>query len=435
MSLQAEKYALRSAVLLVLFSLPNLLAAQSTSASQQQLPAQSQPPVAQQSPATQPPPSQPELPQRADSCFVLPRRSPRSPISVSLRSKRRPIPSCRPSSTSARRCSRSTSVSASSHLRPWPPRSSPGPWPRPKAETARPSPNPPTPTSTSTPRSAAQPPASTSPPPISRSSRPRVPGLTQSTAPSASMRRWPSSTGPGMILTPILGYDGLQAGECRRKSPWHRLRSTAPSPSPPSAPTARRSSPSVLAHSPQILGETMKQEIPARHFTCLARCLCSHSSSRRPIRQWVAGSIHAHLSHVASHARGRRSQPRRERQGHLPRRLVRLLIAVPVKSFDSGDTNRDLHMIEATRGAQFPMIKSAPAFRRPKPPSNGFTPTSMSSSPARPPTMPRCPSSARSRAVKCASQEPSPSPVPISKSTAPPSSPSPSRTRSPSAST
>lgn len=32
------------------------------------------------------------------------------------------------------------------------------------------------------------------------------------------------------------------------------------------------------------------------------------------------------------------------------------LIAAPVKSFDSGDTNRDLHMIEATRGAQFPMV-------------------------------------------------------------------------------
>lgn len=31
------------------------------------------------------------------------------------------------------------------------------------------------------------------------------------------------------------------------------------------------------------------------------------------------------------------------------------LIAVPVKSFDSGDSNRDLHMIEVTRGAQFPM--------------------------------------------------------------------------------
>ena len=31
------------------------------------------------------------------------------------------------------------------------------------------------------------------------------------------------------------------------------------------------------------------------------------------------------------------------------------LIAVPVKSFDSGDSNRDLHMLEITRGAQFPM--------------------------------------------------------------------------------
>jgi hypothetical protein len=32
------------------------------------------------------------------------------------------------------------------------------------------------------------------------------------------------------------------------------------------------------------------------------------------------------------------------------------LIAAPVKSFDSGDSNRDLHMIEATRGAKFPMV-------------------------------------------------------------------------------
>lgn len=32
------------------------------------------------------------------------------------------------------------------------------------------------------------------------------------------------------------------------------------------------------------------------------------------------------------------------------------LIAAPVKSFDSGDSNRDLHMLEVTRGAEFPMI-------------------------------------------------------------------------------
>jgi hypothetical protein len=32
------------------------------------------------------------------------------------------------------------------------------------------------------------------------------------------------------------------------------------------------------------------------------------------------------------------------------------LIAVPVKSFDSGDSNRDLHMLQATHAGQFPMV-------------------------------------------------------------------------------
>jgi hypothetical protein len=36
--------------------------------------------------------------------------------------------------------------------------------------------------------------------------------------------------------------------------------------------------------------------------------------------------------------------------------LCDFLIAVPVKSFDSGDSNRDLHMLQVTRGGQFPMV-------------------------------------------------------------------------------
>jgi len=32
------------------------------------------------------------------------------------------------------------------------------------------------------------------------------------------------------------------------------------------------------------------------------------------------------------------------------------LIAVPVKSFDSGDSNRDLHMLQVTRGAEYPLV-------------------------------------------------------------------------------
>src|SRR6202165_4019132 len=33
-----------------------------------------------------------------------------------------------------------------------------------------------------------------------------------------------------------------------------------------------------------------------------------------------------------------------------------LLIAIPVKSFDSGDSNRDLHMLQVARGGQFPIV-------------------------------------------------------------------------------
>lgn len=32
------------------------------------------------------------------------------------------------------------------------------------------------------------------------------------------------------------------------------------------------------------------------------------------------------------------------------------LVAAPVKSFDSGDTNRDLHMLQVVRGADFPIV-------------------------------------------------------------------------------
>jgi len=32
------------------------------------------------------------------------------------------------------------------------------------------------------------------------------------------------------------------------------------------------------------------------------------------------------------------------------------LVAAPVKSFDSGDTNRDEHMLQVTRGAEFPIV-------------------------------------------------------------------------------
>ena len=72
--------------------------------------------------------------------------------------------------------------------------------------------------------------------------------------------------------------------------------------------------------------------------------------------QWVLGqsTITYHVSHplhqidgVSHAARGK---------GVCNSGQCDFLIAVPVKSFDSGDSNRDLHMIQVARGAQFPMV-------------------------------------------------------------------------------
>jgi hypothetical protein len=57
------------------------------------------------------------------------------------------------------------------------------------------------------------------------------------------------------------------------------------------------------------------------------------------------------------------------------------LVAAPVKSFDSGDSNRDLHMVQVTRGAQFPMVTV-----RTRLPAS----TAISNSPVRPPATKTC---------------------------------------------
>jgi len=72
--------------------------------------------------------------------------------------------------------------------------------------------------------------------------------------------------------------------------------------------------------------------------------------------QWILkeSSLTYHVSHplhqsegVSHAARGR---------GVCHEGQCDFLIAVPVETFDSGDSNRDLHMIQVTRGAEFPMV-------------------------------------------------------------------------------
>ena len=72
--------------------------------------------------------------------------------------------------------------------------------------------------------------------------------------------------------------------------------------------------------------------------------------------QWVLeqSTLTYHVSHPLHQSEGVSKAARGK--GVCQAGQCDFLIAVPVKSFDSGDSNRDLHMLQATRGAQFPMV-------------------------------------------------------------------------------
>jgi len=72
--------------------------------------------------------------------------------------------------------------------------------------------------------------------------------------------------------------------------------------------------------------------------------------------QWVLqqSTLTYHVSHPLHQTEGVSHAARGKGVCHDG--MCDFLIAVPVKSFDSGDSNRDLHMLQVTRGAEFPMV-------------------------------------------------------------------------------
>src|SRR6202023_1460938 len=89
----------------------------------------------------------------------------------------------------------------------------------------------------------------------------------------------------------------------------------------------------------------------------LALCLLAFPKlGRAADRQWVLEqpTLTYHVSHPLHSTDGVSHAAKGKAVCHAGQ--CDFLIAVPVKSFDSGDSNRDLHMLQATRGGQFPMI-------------------------------------------------------------------------------
>jgi hypothetical protein len=72
--------------------------------------------------------------------------------------------------------------------------------------------------------------------------------------------------------------------------------------------------------------------------------------------QWVLGSsaLTYHVSHPLHQVDGASHEARGK--GVCRAGQCEFLIAAPVKSFDSGDSNRDLHMLQVVRGGQFPLV-------------------------------------------------------------------------------
>ena len=86
---------------------------------------------------------------------------------------------------------------------------------------------------------------------------------------------------------------------------------------------------------------------------------------------WVLtqSSLSYHMSHPVHQVDGVSHAARGK--GVCSADVCDFLVAAPVKSFDSGDTNRDEHMLQVTRGADFPVVSVR--FRLPQSELNSST--------------------------------------------------------------
>src|SRR5271170_2901295 len=93
-----------------------------------------------------------------------------------------------------------------------------------------------------------------------------------------------------------------------------------------------------------------------RMLTAILLLLPLKATLAQADRQWVLeqSTLTYHVSHPLHQVDGVSRAARGKGVCHAGQ--CDFLIALPVKSFDSGDSNRDLHMLQVTRGAEFPMV-------------------------------------------------------------------------------
>jgi hypothetical protein len=86
-------------------------------------------------------------------------------------------------------------------------------------------------------------------------------------------------------------------------------------------------------------------------FMLVAATFSAHAQSEWVLQQ---SSITWHITHPVHEVDG--TSHAAKGKGNCAAGACDFLIAVPLNTFSSGDSNRDLHMLQTVRGAQFPMV-------------------------------------------------------------------------------
>lgn len=91
-------------------------------------------------------------------------------------------------------------------------------------------------------------------------------------------------------------------------------------------------------------------------FALFASPVLAPSADAQTDSQWVLekSTLTYHVSHALHQVEGVSHDAKGKGVCHAGQ--CDFLIAVPVKSFDSGDSNRDLHTLQVTRGGEFPIV-------------------------------------------------------------------------------
>jgi hypothetical protein len=91
-------------------------------------------------------------------------------------------------------------------------------------------------------------------------------------------------------------------------------------------------------------------------ISTISSCLTCAAFAKIVKDDWTLskGQIVYHVHYPLKNVKGEATNVKGK--GHCEKETCQFLVAVPIKNFDSGDGNRDNHMLEVTKAAEHPLV-------------------------------------------------------------------------------